>query len=119
MVLIDVTVPVPVIEDRAIEGFGADDGIAGGGATEEKEIFAFPLVVFTGAGGGCWAGSGFDFHRVSESCRGRFYCNNSGVRVARVYNAKVVVALRRAETLDMSRSSEVTCGGSKDTGKLL
>jgi hypothetical protein len=111
---------MPMVENEAMGVFGAGGGIAGGGEGTEK-TFAFPLVVFTEAGEGCWAESGSEsgFLEVSESCPGRFCCGNSGVRVARVHDAEVVAVLRRAESSVMSGSLGVTSGELKDTGKLL
>ena len=118
MVLVNVAVSMPMVENKAMSVFETGGGVAGGDGGTEK-TFAFPLVVFTGAEEGCWAGSGSGFLEVSGSCPGRFCYGNSGVRVARMHNAEVVVASRRAETLVMFGSSGVTSGELKDTGKLL
>ena len=53
MVLVDVAVPVPVVDNEAMGVFGAGGGVAGGGRGTKEEAFVFPLVGFTGAGGGC------------------------------------------------------------------
>ena len=53
MVLVDVAVPVPVVEDEAMGSFNAGGGVVGGGGGTEEEAFVFPLVGFTRAGGGC------------------------------------------------------------------
>ena len=53
MVLMDVAVPVPVVDDKAIGVLGAGGRVADGGGGTEEEAFVFPLVGLTGAGGGC------------------------------------------------------------------
>ena len=53
MVLVDVAVPVPVVDDEAMEAFNTGGGVAGGSGGTEEEALVFPLVGFTGAGGGC------------------------------------------------------------------
>ena len=119
MVLMDMAVPVPVVEDKAIGGFNMGGGVAGGGGGTEGETFVFSLVDFTGAGGGCWTGAGSCLCGVSGRFPGRHCLGSSGVRVARVHDAEVVVVSRRAETLVMSGSSGLGSEESKDTGKLL
>ena len=119
MVLVDVAVPVPVVDDKAIGGFDVGGGVADGGEGTEEEAFVFPLVGFTGAGGDCWAGIGSGLHGVSGRSPGRRYCGCFGVRVARVRVAEVVVVSRRADTSVTSGSPGVGSGGSKDTGKWL
>jgi hypothetical protein len=57
MVLVDMAVPVPIVEDEAIEEFSVEGGVADDGGGTKEETFVFPLVDFTGAGGGCWAGA--------------------------------------------------------------
>ena len=119
MVLVDVAVPVPVVEDEAMGGFVTGGGVTGADGGIKGECFVFPLVCFTGAGGGCWAGTGTGLRGVSGRSPGRRCSGRSGVRVARVRDAEVVAASRRADTLVTSGSSEVGSGGSKDTGKWL
>ena len=119
MVLVDVAVPVPVVDDEAMGAFNTGGGVAGGGGRTEEEALVFPLVGFTGAGGGCWARIGSGLHGVSGRSPGRRCLGCSGVSVARVRVAVVVAALRRADTSDTSGSSGVGSGGSKDTGKWL
>ena len=82
---------MPVVEDEALKGFGAGGGVAGGGGTE-KETFVFPLVDFTGAEEGCYAGAGSDFCGVSGRSPGRVCLDNSSVRVVRVHDAEVVLS---------------------------
>ena len=116
MVLVDVAVPVPIVDDEAMGVFNTGGGVAGDGGGTEEEAFVFPLVGFTGARGGCWAGIESGLHGVSGRSPGRHCLGCSGVRVARVWVAKVVAASRRADTSDMSGSSEAGSEGSKDTG---
>jgi hypothetical protein len=118
MVLVDMAVPVPVVEDEAIEEFSVEGGVAGDGGRTKKETFVFPLVDFTGAGGGCWAGAGSGLCGVSERSPGRS-CGYFGVRVARIHDMEVVAVSRRAETSVTSGFSGFGSGESKDTGKLL
>jgi hypothetical protein len=119
MVLVDMAVPMPVVENEAMGGFGTRGGVAGGDEGTEGETFVFPLVGFTGAGGGCRAGAGSGLCGVSGRSPERYYCGRSGVRVARVHDAEVVAALRRADTSVTSGSSWIGFGESKDTGKWL
>jgi hypothetical protein len=98
MVLVDVAVPVPVVEDEAIEGFSVKGGVASDGGGTKEETFVFPLVDFTEAEGGCWAGAESGLCGVSERSPGRCCCGCFKVRVARVHNMEVVAASRRAET---------------------
>ena len=116
MVLVDMAVPVPVVDDEAMGAFNAGDGVAGGGGGAEEKTFVFPLVGFTGAGGGCWAGIGSGLRGVSGRSPGSRCCDCSGVRVARVRVAVVVAASRRADTSVTSGSSGTGSGGSKVTG---
>ena len=115
MVLVDVAVPVPIVDDEAMGAFNTGSGVAGGGGPEE-ETLVFPLVGFTGAGGGCWAGIGSGLRGVSGRSPGSRCCGCSGVRVARVRVAVVVAASRRADTSVTSGSSGTGSGGSKVTG---
>ena len=82
----------------------------------EGEIFALPLEGLAGAGGGCWAGTESGLRGVSGRSPGRRCCGCSGVRVARVCVAVVVVASRRTDTSVMSGSSATGSGVSKVTG---
>ena len=107
---------MPVVDDEAIGVFNTGGEVAGGGGGTEEEAFVFPLVGFIGAEGGCWAGIGSSLHGVSEKSPGRHCLGCSRVRVARVQVAEVVAASRRADTSDMSGSSGIGSGGSKDTG---
>ena len=116
MVLVDVAVPVPVVDDEAMGGFSTGGGVAGGGVGTEEEALVFPLLGFTGAGGGCWAGIGSGFRGVSGRSPGSRCCGCSGVRVARARVAVVVAASRRADTSVTSGSSGTSSGGSKVTG---
>ena len=116
MVLVDVTVPMPVVDDEAMGAFNTGGGVAGGGGGTEEGAFAFPLMGFTGAGGGCWAGTGSGFCGVSGRSPRRHCFGCSGVRVARVRVAEVVAASRRADTSVTSGSSGTGSGGSKVTG---
>ena len=116
MVLVDVAVPVPVVDDEAMGAFNMGGGVAGGGGGTEEETFAFPLEGFAGAGGGCWAGTGSGLRGVSGRSPGRRCCGCSGVRVARVRVAAVVAASRRADTSVTSGSSGTGSGVSKVTG---
>ena len=116
MVLVDVAVPVPIVDDEAIGAFDTGGGVAGGGSGTEAEALVFPFVGFTGAGGGCWAGIGSGLRGVSGRSPGSHCCGCSGVRVARVRVAVVVVASRRADTSVTSGSSGIGSGGSKVTG---
>jgi hypothetical protein len=119
MVLVDVAVPMPVVDDEVMGVFNTGGGVVGGGGGTEEEAFAFPLVGFTGAGGGCWTGIGSGLRGVSGRSPGRRCCGCSGVRVTRVQVVGVVAASRRADTSVMSGSSGVGSEGSKDTGKWL
>ena len=116
MVLVDVAVPVPVVDDEAMGEFNMGGGVAGGGGGTKEGAFVFPLVGFTGAGGGCWAGTGSGFRGVSGRSPGKRCFGCSGVRVVRVHVAEVVVVSRRADTSVMSGSSGTGSGGSKVTG---
>ena len=53
MVLMDVVVPVPVVDNEAMGVFNTRGEVTDGGGGTEEEAFVFPLVGFTGAGGGC------------------------------------------------------------------
>ena len=119
MVLVDVAVPVPVVDDEAIGVFNMGGGVAGGGGGTEEKAFVFPLAGFIGAGGGCWAGIGSGLHGVSERSPERRCLGCSEVSVARVRVAKVVVASRRTDTSETSGSLGVGSRESKDTGKWL
>lgn len=119
MVLMDMAVPMPVVEDKAMGGFNVGGRVTGGGEGTEEKTFVFSLVDFTGAGEGCWTGAGSYLCGVSGRFPGRHCLDSSGVRVARVRNVEVVVASRRAETLVMSGSLGLGSEESKDTGKLL
>ena len=43
MVLVDMAVPVPVVDDEAMGVFNTGGGVAGGGGGTEEETFVFPL----------------------------------------------------------------------------
>ena len=119
MVLVDVVVPVPVVDNEAMEGFGVGGGVVEGGGGTKERAFVFPLMGFTGAGGGCWAGIGSGLCGVSGRSPERRCCDCSGVSMARVQVAEVVAASRRADTSVTSGSLEIGSKGSKDTGKWL
>ena len=117
MILVNVAVPVPVVDNEAMGVFDMEGGVAGGGGGTGGEAFVFPLMGFTRAERGCWAGIGSGLHGVSGRSPGRRCLGCSGVRVARVRVAEVVAASRRADASDTSGSSGVGSMGSKDTGK--
>ena len=119
MVLVDVAVPMPVVENEAMGVFNTGGEVAGGGGGTEEEAFVFPLVGFTGAKEGYWVGIGSGLRGVLGRSLGKHCCGCSGVRVARVQVVEVVAASRRADTSVTSGSSGVGSRGSKDTGKWL
>ena len=119
MVLMDMTVLMPIVEDKAMEGFNVDGGVAGGDGGTEEKTFVFSLVDFTEAEGGCWTGAGSCLCGVSGRFPERHCLGSFGIRVARVHDAEVVVVSRRAETSVMFGFSGLGSEKSKDTGKLL
>ena len=110
---------MPMADDEAMGGFGVGGEVVGGGRETEEGAFVFPLMGFTRAREGCWARIGSGLCSVSGKSLGRRCCGHSGMSVARVWVAKVVAVLRRADTSVTSGSSGIGSRRSKDTGKWL